>query len=1084
MKQSFFHILVGLTMTIICFPNISVGQVSAPKKLTVTGKIVNGKNEPVAATVAVKGTSQATATSDGGTFELRHVDANAILVITGVTVTTKEVSLNGRADIGTIIIESKITEDKEVIVKVNTGYQTLKPNEINGSIAVIDNQTLNQHVGTNILDRLKGVATGVLFSKKLNNNRASDLDVSIRGLSTINGPLNPVIVLDNFIYEGDIKNINPNDIESVSILKDAAATSIYGAKGGNGVIVITTKKGKYNQPMQVEINSTLTVAEKPDLFYPSQISSSGYIEAEQFLYKNGFYDDQVRFDWYYHTPFTPALQIFVNRSRGLISREDSVNQINQLKSIDVRNDYNKYFYTNAVTQQYGINLRGGSSANAYTLAVNYDRNRGNLSDRFEKLNVHFQNNFRLTKNLQLSLGSYYTTSTSLSGRPASVTFDGKNIPYIQLTDHNGNPAAIAQNYSTAYTDTIGGGKLLDWKYYPLEDYKHNRLKTIIEEINANIAVTYQVINGLDLDIRYRYERQTTDATRNADIKSFYTRNLVNQFSQIDYNTGNINYIIPDNGIQLRYNDVLNAQNFRTQLNFNKRWLNHAVNGIAGFEIRQITNKGFSSSVYGYNEDPLYSANVDYANQYATLPYGSLNNIPGNPTLAATTNRFVSAYANVSYIFKNRYSFSGSVRKDGANIFGVNTNDKWKPLWSAGAGWEISAEDFYGLKILPYVRLRVSYGFSGNVDPSRSALPIANYFYNPTTNLPYTRVQTLNNPDLRWEQSRQENFAIDFRSAGDVITGTVEYYFKKGSDLYGLSYYDYTAWGYASQITKNVAGMSGKGIDLRLESKNFDKKFKWTTTLLWSFNKSKVTNYYTDAATNGSSLVGSSGLTITPAVGKPLYAIAAYKWEGLNDQGDPQGLLDGKKSTDYYAMSAAVDKNGLVNNESVVFIGPASPVIFGSLINTFSWKRISASVNISYKFGYYFKKSTFSYYNLFYNGGTTADFDNRWQKPGDEKTTNIPAMEYTSYPQFSARDAFFSASEINVLKGDHIRLEYINLSYQIREPGIKGHKQGWRLYVNMANLGILWRANKEKIDPDFPYSIPVPKTFAIGLQATF
>ncbi|MDE3185576.1 MAG: SusC/RagA family TonB-linked outer membrane protein [Bacteroidota bacterium] len=1038
----------------------------------------------MASTVSVKGTQLATATSDDGSFKLKNVDANAVLEITGVSVQTAEVQVKGRGNIGTVITTSKITEDKEVVVNANTGYQTLKPNELNGSIAVVDNKTLNQQVGTNILNRLNGVTTGLLFSNKSNNNPESDLNLSIRGLSTINGPLNPVIVLDNFIYEGDIKNINPNDIESVSILKDAAATSIYGAKGGNSVIVITTKKGKYNQPLQVEFNSTLTVADKPDLFYPSQISSSDYIEAEQFLYKNGFYNDQVRFDWYYHTPFTPALQIFVDRNRGLITQQDSIAKINQLKTQDVRNDYNKYFYTNAVSQQYGINLRGGSNTNAYTLGINYDRNRGTLYDRFDKLNIHILNTFKPVKNLQLSVGAYYTNSTAISGRPSSVTLNGKNVPYIQLTDSNGNPAAVAQNYSSSYTDTIGGGNLLNWNYYPLDDYKHNQLKTTIEEINANLALSYKIINGLDLDIRYQYERQTSDAIRNADIESFYTRNLVNQFSQIDYSTGNINYIVPANGIQMRYNEVLNSQNFRSQLNFNKQWQKNAVLAIAGFEIRQITNKGFSNSVYGYNEDPLYSAKIDYANQYPTLPFGSLSNIPGSPNLSATVNRYVSAYSNASYIFKNRYSLSGSVRKDGANIFGVNTNDKWKPLWSAGAGWEISGENFYRVKMMPYLRLRASYGFSGNVDPSRSALPIANYFNNPTTNLPYTRIQTLNNPDLRWEQSRQINFGLDFRSARDVISGTFEYYLKKGSDLYGLTYYDYTTWGYASQITKNVAGMSGKGIDLRLESKNFDKKFKWITDLLWSFNKSKVTHYYTDAALNGSSLLGSSGLTITPVVGKPLYAIAAYKWEGLNDQGDPQGLLDGKKSTDYYAMSANVDKNGLINNEGVVFIGPATPVVFGSLINTFSWKKFSASVNISYKLGYYFKKSTFSYYNLFYNGGTTADFSNRWQKPGDENKTNIPAMVYTRYPQFSARDAFFAASEINVLKGDHIRLEYINISYEIRQHENKEHKPGLRIYANISNLGILWRANKEMIDPDFPYSIPAPKTYAIGLQATF
>ena len=551
---------------------------------------------------------------------------------------------------------------------------------------------------------------------------------------------------------------------------------------------------------------------------------------------------------------------------------------------------------------------------------------------------------------------------------------------------------------------------------------------------------------------------------------------------MDYGTGNINYIIPDNGIQLRYNNVLSSQNFRSQLNFNKHWNRNYVLAMAGFEIREIDNKGYNSALYGYNSDPLTTSNVDYVTQYPTLPYGNTSSIPGAPFLSNTTLRYVSAYSNVSYIFNNRYSLSGSVRKDGANIFGVNTNDKWKPLWSAGAGWEVSREEFYHLKLMPYLRIRATYGFSGNIDPSKSALPIANYFNDPTTNLPYTRIQTLNNPDLRWEQSRQTNIAADFKTHHDVFNGTIEFYWKKGTDLYGLTNYDYTTWGYAQQITKNVASMSGKGVDLILESKIINKKFKWTTRLLFNYNQSKVTKYFTDDALNGSSLIGTSGVTITPVVGKPLYAIAAYKWEGLNNQGDPQGLLDGKKSTDYQSIISGTYTKGIKNNESVVFIGSATPVVFGSFINSFSWKKFSATVNISYKLGYYFKKSNLSYSNLFYNGTTTADFSNRWQKPGDENKTNIPSLVYTDYPQFSSRDQFFSGAEINMLKADNIRLQYLDFNYQVKEPTDKSF--GLRIYANISNLGILWRANKEHIDPDYPGSIPAPKTYSIGLQATF
>src|SRR5690242_1364916 len=381
MKINFTNNLgIILLMITVCISQISFSQntKSPGTKMTVTGKIVNENGDPVAATVSIRNSSLATPTGEEGTFELKGVEANAILVITGVSVETLELPVRGRSNVGVVTIVSKLTDDKEVVVEANTGYQTIKPNELNGSITVINNKTLNQQTGTNILKRLDGVTSGLLFSNKSNNNPQSDLNISIRGLSTINGPLNPLVVLDNFIYEGDISNINPNDIESVSVLKDAAATSIYGARGGNGVIVITTKKGKFKQPIRVQFNSTLTVAEKPDLFYPSQISSADYLYAEQFLYQNGFYDDQINYDWYYHTPFTPGLQVFIDRGNGMISRQDSINKINQLKKQNVRNDYKRYFYTNALTQQYGINLTGGSASNAYTLGINYDHNRGSL----------------------------------------------------------------------------------------------------------------------------------------------------------------------------------------------------------------------------------------------------------------------------------------------------------------------------------------------------------------------------------------------------------------------------------------------------------------------------------------------------------------------------------------------------------------------------------------------------------------------------------------------------------------------------------------------------------------------------------
>jgi hypothetical protein len=531
-----------------------------------------------------------------------------------------------------------------------------------------------------------------------------------------------------------------------------------------------------------------------------------------------------------------------------------------------------------------------------------------------------------------------------------------------------------------------------------------------------------------------------------------------------------------------YNNIVNAQNFRVQANYNRQWDQHTVNIIAGFEVRDIIRNGNSSTHYGVNKDPLTTANVDYINQYPTIPFGNLGTVLGAPTISLTTSRFISAYANASYIFKSKYQLSGSLRKDGANILGVATNDKWKPLWSVGVGWNLSKESFYQSTLFPSLRLRASYGYSGNLDITKTALPVAAYGTNPITNLPYTQISTLNNQNLQWEESRQVNIAVDFKIKDGTLIGTVEFYTKKGSQLYGLANYDYTTWGYLQQITKNIAGMAGRGIDVSLTSKNINKKMKWFTELLFNYNESKVTEYYSTDAEQGTGLLG-NGMTITPVIGKPLYAIAAYRWAGLTNQGDPQGYLNNQPSTDYESILYSTYTDGIKNNSSITYIGSAAPVIFGSIINTFALGKLSASINISYKLGYYFKKPSLSYGTLFNYGIGTKDYSIRWKQSGDENITNVPAMVYTDYPQFSSRDDFYNNAEINVLRADHIRLQYININYLIRESG-PNSRIGLRAYVNFSNLGILWRANKESIDPDYPYSLPLPKSYAIGLQVTF
>ncbi|RYZ27732.1 MAG: hypothetical protein EOP49_42065, partial [Sphingobacteriales bacterium] len=391
--------------------------------------------------------------------------------------------------------------------------------------------------------------------------------------------------------------------------------------------------------------------------------------------------------------------------------------------------------------------------------------------------------------------------------------------------------------------------------------------------------------------------------------------------------------------------------------------------------------------YGYQKDPLTGTSLDFVNAYPDFITGSTSQIGSDIPLVSTTNRFQSFYANASYIFRGKYILSGSIRKDGSNIFGANSNDRWKPLWSAGLGWALSDEKFYKLSWLPVLKLTSTFGYSGNVDLSRTALPIAAYTTNTVSGLLFTRINTVNNPELRWEQVSQLDLKLSFALKKEVLSGSVSYFVKEGSDLYGSAPYDYTGWGGRELLVRNVADMRGYGLDAELHSKNLQSgKFSWNSDLYFTFNKDKTTSYYrkSGSAAGGFLFAGS---TITPIEGMPLYGISAYKWAGLDAAGNPQGYVDGKPSANYTALLNEANLTG--NN--VVFKGSSNPVVFGSLINAFHFGQFYLSFNLSYRFGYYFSRPVMSYNSFVATGTSNSEYAQRWQKAGDELTTNVPSF---------------------------------------------------------------------------------------------
>lgn len=403
------------------------------------------------------------------------------------------------------------------------------------------------------------------------------------------------------------------------------------------------------------------------------------------------------------------------------------------------------------------------------------------------------------------------------------------------------------------------------------------------------------------------------------------------------------------------------------------------------------------------------------------------------------------------------------------------NQKGIPLWSAGAAWNISDESFYHLKWLPFLKLRTTYGFGGNVSHQVSALTTISYnpaAWQPITNTPYTTISNYPNPNLQWEKVGMLNIGIDIGSRNGSLTGSIEYFQKNSMDILGGQALDPTLG--TSFLTTNSANMKGHGLDIVINSRNIvSKNFRWETNFLFSSVKNKVTKYLYNVFTDGYT---SDGQYITPITGYDPYEIVSYKWAGLDSQGNPLGYLDGKKSSNYDSILNTPLKNQAIN-------GSAIPHYFGSFRNSFSFRGLTLSVNVIYRLGYYFRRPVLSYYALVNSGKGNAEYADRWEKAGDEKTTNVPAFVY---PVNYQSDLLYQKADINVVKGDHIRLNDIRLSYELSQHTIKKLRlKRIEIFTYLSNLNVLiWKANKVGLDPEFSAGLKIPMNVSFGIKTDF
>ncbi|WP_126248128.1 SusC/RagA family TonB-linked outer membrane protein [Chitinophaga rhizosphaerae] len=1062
-------------------------------KVDISGIVQDRKGIPLpGSTIYIKGSGKGNVSDKAGNFFISGVPKNSVLLISSIGFDTKQIRVGNQTYIKVEL--DSIVRNINAIEVVSTGYQTIPRERITGSFVQLDNKLLGRTPSTNILDRISYVTNGLRYDPV----GAGSTKYVIRGYSTINSNRMPLVVIDGFPYEEYpsglemVERLNPNDVESITVLKDAAAASIWGARSGNGVIVVTTKKGQYNLKTEFNVSANFTVTEKPRINSLNMMSGKDVIEFEKMQFQAGNYDiyDDL-FTGVGYFPILPqAVETMLAGRRGELSAAQVESALGKLGQQNINDDVSKYFLQNSLRHQYNLSIRGGSAKASYYTSVGYDRDRTDqIGASSERFTVRSSSSNKLTQFLE---AAYFIDYSHTAGKKPNLTYDqlvplsgyvSQVSPYSALASTNGTPLAIpspVEGLRSVYIDTVSNIGLMDWHFKPLNELRESKNSTTIDNVRLGGNLKFKVLKGLSVELSGQYNRSWATNNYYYSPNSYLVRNEVNKYADIDPMSGSLVYPFPKGSYISNLFQRLTGWNARGQVVYGKNWSNSDLNVLAGLEASEGRTEDSRSSMIGFNDETLTSVQVNYNTIYPVRPSGSGILSSYNPVGTSVMNRrFFSYYANGSYTYLSKYLLSASIRLDAANLFGVNVNNRRVPLWSTGLGWVISSESFMqSARFIDQLKIRATYGVNGNLNTTVSSKPTIGYVAasgNIYIRTPYAMLLNPSNPDLTWERVRTINLGLDYSFFKNRLYGFFEVYNKKGIDLIGPIFTEATRG--VPSYYGNYATLRTKGIDVQVGGRIINNRdLNWTSTINFSSNMDKVLDYddITPNLSEISSVYLQSGSTI---IGTSLNKLYAYKWGGLSAaDGSPQGILSDTISS--YNLVVA-DNNTKVSE--LINYGTAVPKYFGNILNQVSWKYLTLSFNIRYSLGYYFRRRSINYSELitFWNGH--SDFTNRWKKPGDERSTNIPSAVVADDP---ARENFYRNSSILVQKGDHFRIQDVALEYTLDKWTLFGARKEPLVFKAMvSNIGVIWKANKLGIDPENQV-LPMRTSYTIGLHTKF
>ena len=1091
------------------------------KKLTVKGKVTeSGKPDEVliGAYVLVVGTNNGATVDIDGNYSLNNVPSNATLQFTMMGYKTKEIAVNGKAVVNAALeFATELLDD--VVV---TGFQNVKKENFTGASVKVNADQLAVKGLSDVSRMLEGSVAGVTI-QNVSGTFGSAPKVRVRGSTSISGENKPLWVIDGVIHEdivnvsndeltsGDpatllgsaVAGLNSNDIESIDVLKDASATALYGARAMNGVIVVTTKRGKSGRP-KITYSGNYTVQMKPTYGDYDIMNSVDQMSVYAELERKGYLTTNI-VNWSNSGVYGKMYNMIneYNESTGKFGIENTV--AGRKKFLEryayANTDWFDILFKNSFINEHSLSISGGSEKSTSYASLSFYNDEGwTMGDGVNRYTANVRNDFRF--NDKFRLGIQVVGSVRQQKAPGSLSRQTNTVEGSYDRNFDINPFSYALNTSRALTAYDENGELeyFTRNYAPfniINELQTNGIRLNVIDLKGQVELGWDITKWLRWDfvgaMRYVKSDREHEIQEGSNMAEAYraagnsTIKSNNKFLYKDPDNPNAEAIVvlPYGGFYNRDENLLTSFDFRNNLAFNKEFGKHSINGLVGQQVKYADRQKFNMTGYGYQYDQGGVPYVDYKILKQMIEsnfdyYG----------MSKSRDRFAAFYANADYSYDKRYVLSGTVRYEGSNNLGKSRSARWLPTWNVSAKWNVNNEKWMQSteNWLDYLSLRASYGLTASMPPAANASAV---FYNESPRRPYTNelesvitLEDLANSELTWEKGKLLNIGADFSIFQRRFDFVVDYWRRNSFDLIG-SIRTSGVGGESSKVA-NYADMKSHGVDIGVGIIPVKVKgFEWKMNITYGLSKTEITNYKSEP--NIYNLVKPEGGNLE---GYPVRSLFSVVYTGLDPEtGIPTFVDHNGNSNQYHVYLQST------NTQYLKYEGCVEPTYVGGFGNNFSWKGLRLNVFFTFQGGNKIRLNPVfksSYSDL---DAMSSVFLDRWLIPGEENVTNVPSI-VDAYVKSSTLSSIYPYNNYNysdqrVANGDFMRLKNVSLTYTLPAKAIDRMKIFNSLSMTFAatNLCLIYadkRLNGQ--DPEFFNSggvaQPLQRQFTLSLNVGF